>query len=675
MQSDVGYYADEEPGTPDTEGTSSLNPSPTKSDFGSVDTDVSQIDIYEPLSRYNRSQFEALDRYSPGGFHPIDIGDRLGEKGRFHIVHKLGFGSSSTVWLCLEAGTQCYKAVKVIAANESALRCHENAAIRSLVHSTEEQDVGSSLVVPEEDFWIDGPNGHHLCLVMPVLGPNLLDGLEGAGLDTPEYLTDLCFRLSHIVGYLHKNGMIHGDIRPQKIMMVLDEIWMRKLSRKELLEKYLQRPSLEKAKLLRKNFSTNGPRYLVRRATLTSLERRFRTGHVALTDFSRACQSSALLSLITLHRSCYSAPEARVTDVTHGFASDIWSLAACLFLIRTGRELISEMKSDAAFISWLAWTFGPIPGASNIEIKTFLSQDNTVSVDWVDGGEIDIVGYLENSEKPASRHRRAHSTRTLRKAGKTPPICPRCQNRVWMDWETESEDDEGQAHQWAKPRTRSGGCAEEHRTEVYLPADSGEWELAMRDWQDKTGFPSLLQESLGRKETWYEIPEANRVLKRQSNTTTLSEDETTSPTSTPRSDDYDAGQECPSPLGGHGSASSGMRTQETAAKTGIASETSSSEPRYSFRTRIHGVTHGSIAKRSRNWSRPRIVVDPRDEESCTRKNDGMIEYVYSMRRGEVEVLSDLLEKMLQTSARSRIGIKEVLRHPWFGDRNKRTRMS
>jgi hypothetical protein len=37
-------------------------------------------------------------KYSPGGFHPVSLGDTL-SAGRYKIYHKLGFGSSATVWL------------------------------------------------------------------------------------------------------------------------------------------------------------------------------------------------------------------------------------------------------------------------------------------------------------------------------------------------------------------------------------------------------------------------------------------------------------------------------------------------------------------------------------------------------------------------------------------------
>ena len=41
---------------------------------------------------------EELSQYCPGGYNPTHLGDILKDR-RYEIVHKLGFGSFSTVWL------------------------------------------------------------------------------------------------------------------------------------------------------------------------------------------------------------------------------------------------------------------------------------------------------------------------------------------------------------------------------------------------------------------------------------------------------------------------------------------------------------------------------------------------------------------------------------------------
>lgn len=40
---------------------------------------------------------EPIDRYRPGGYHPIELGQVL-KNGRYKILHKIGWGGFSTTW-------------------------------------------------------------------------------------------------------------------------------------------------------------------------------------------------------------------------------------------------------------------------------------------------------------------------------------------------------------------------------------------------------------------------------------------------------------------------------------------------------------------------------------------------------------------------------------------------
>jgi hypothetical protein len=44
---------------------------------------------------------ERMNRYCPGGYHPVTLGDKF-ESGRYNVYHKLGFGGFSTVWLAID---------------------------------------------------------------------------------------------------------------------------------------------------------------------------------------------------------------------------------------------------------------------------------------------------------------------------------------------------------------------------------------------------------------------------------------------------------------------------------------------------------------------------------------------------------------------------------------------
>lgn len=48
---------------------------------------------------------EELEAYTPGGFHPTDIGDQFCD-GRYEVVHKLGYGGYSLIWLAQDKPEQ-----------------------------------------------------------------------------------------------------------------------------------------------------------------------------------------------------------------------------------------------------------------------------------------------------------------------------------------------------------------------------------------------------------------------------------------------------------------------------------------------------------------------------------------------------------------------------------------
>lgn len=109
----------------------------------------------------------------PGGHHPIHLDDRL-DDGRYRVIHKLGDEGLSTVWLCQDTrhDTTRYIAVKVLKASASGPDCHEVVMMRRLKQlaiDAEREHICLSL----ERFHVLGTNETHLCIVCPVLDPNL----------------------------------------------------------------------------------------------------------------------------------------------------------------------------------------------------------------------------------------------------------------------------------------------------------------------------------------------------------------------------------------------------------------------------------------------------------------------------------------------------------------------
>lgn len=66
---------------------------------------------------------EHIYDYEPGGHHPVHIGDMLRQ---FKVLHKLGHGGYSNVWLCRDtSGERSYVALKILMAEVSTPTCPE----------------------------------------------------------------------------------------------------------------------------------------------------------------------------------------------------------------------------------------------------------------------------------------------------------------------------------------------------------------------------------------------------------------------------------------------------------------------------------------------------------------------------------------------------------------------
>ena len=148
---------------------------------------------------------EDLKYYQIGGFHPVYIGDTLDD--RFKVVHKLGYGEFSTVWLCLDEHSKRWRAVKVLQAVYSQeSTCAELMAMK-LLQNTNPQELHDNHVFPPlECFWVTGPNGVHACFVMPLLGPQLMDRVN----HDRQSAIQLSYQMAKAMKFLHEKGLYHG---------------------------------------------------------------------------------------------------------------------------------------------------------------------------------------------------------------------------------------------------------------------------------------------------------------------------------------------------------------------------------------------------------------------------------------------------------------------------------
>lgn len=149
---------------------------------------------------------EDLERYQPGGFHPVHLGDDY-DDGRYRVVHKLGAGGFSTVWLAQDAVEHKWVALKIVVADDSP-----SIEVKSLLSRSAAIRCASGLFgVDFRQFNIDGPNGRHLCLVLPVLGPSALRLCNGTLTRIRPWLARRSsYQLARALAELHAQDLCHG---------------------------------------------------------------------------------------------------------------------------------------------------------------------------------------------------------------------------------------------------------------------------------------------------------------------------------------------------------------------------------------------------------------------------------------------------------------------------------
>ncbi|KAH9900150.1 kinase-like domain-containing protein [Xylariomycetidae sp. FL2044] len=321
---------------------------------------------------------EGLEQYRPGGFYPVHLNDFLDTKQRFHVAHKLGFGESSTVWLCFDNTERLWRAIKVLRADQSSEDQPELKVMRTLCRTAQPKQWQQNHVgAPLEVFWVEGPNGRHLCLVLPLLGPRLEVDNPGdtkleflfprdpnreelytkLGLDKEEGVMDIGFQITRGLNFLHQRSLCHGDLRPANIRLQYDEL-------DEMSEKHLKillgNPKMVDVSHGLKHDLHSQPRYLVAPLCLDVLNI-FLTRQVSIVGFRSSYEATDTTRAVGGTVCDYSAPERlfHKPKAAWNMPGDVWSLACTLYAVVTGKHLFP------AYPSSLIWSLevllGPLP--------------------------------------------------------------------------------------------------------------------------------------------------------------------------------------------------------------------------------------------------------------------------------------------------------------------------
>ncbi|RMZ42816.1 protein kinase domain protein [Aspergillus flavus] len=283
---------------------------------------------------------ESLEKYKPGGYHPITIGDML--QGRYHIVDKLGFGGYSTVWLAHDTRLEQYVAVKVCIA-DSTFR--EANILRAL--SPPSPYPGSNFIPALLDgFELNGPNGNHSCYTMTPARCNLKE-VSFSHLFPVEVARALVGGLTLAFAYMHSRGYVHGDIHLGNILVKLPSS-LNHLSIKQLYEEYGHPETVpithRNGKPLPPNIPAKAvlPLYLGKDAEEFSLS----DAQILLSDFGETFNPDLEPRL---GKDCHTPLAARPPDAwfeiqtSLSYSADIWSLATAIWEIYREYTSVDEV--------------------------------------------------------------------------------------------------------------------------------------------------------------------------------------------------------------------------------------------------------------------------------------------------------------------------------------------
>jgi serine/threonine protein kinase len=164
---------------------------------------------------------EDLELYSKGGYYPITILDTVqSPRTSYRVLHKLGYGSYSTVWLAQDTQTSRLVSLKLLTAepvaaegsNEVAMLAHLAAEPRS-----DSEIPARQYILPLLDsFRVESPNGSHTCLVMEPQGPSIFAlRYESDANRLPGHVArKLVPQLASAMAYIHARGIVHGGLPP-----------------------------------------------------------------------------------------------------------------------------------------------------------------------------------------------------------------------------------------------------------------------------------------------------------------------------------------------------------------------------------------------------------------------------------------------------------------------------
>jgi len=308
--------------------------------------------VFESADEDDTPDIEDIEKYTIGGYYPVNLYDVLNE--RYKIVHKLGHGGFSTVWLARDQREHRYVALKILVASAS------DRDVVFLNHLKSHPSAHTNIVHLHDIFTIPGLGGLlHQCLVLSVVGPSLKKIIMSDRKLPKDLAHSAARQIARGVDYLHSMQICHGDLTDSNVLFRLKrfDAWS-----EDEIYKHLGSPST--APLRPKSRGPPGafgPSEVVQAIQYSNLDLALLNGTIQIIDFGESFFIDNPPSKILGTPLSFLAPEL-MFGWRASVHSDIWALGCLIFELCASRELFfSFFGTNVEALSAIIHTLSPLP--------------------------------------------------------------------------------------------------------------------------------------------------------------------------------------------------------------------------------------------------------------------------------------------------------------------------